>query len=55
MRTSWKEYKSDNGIIYYHNHDTQESVWKMPSELAEVKEKISTIFRHNEASEKVMF
>ena len=33
----WKEYKSDSGRVYYHNVDTKESRWTVPSELEELK------------------
>ena len=36
----WKEYTSDAGKVYFHNSETKESVWSIPAELAELKEKI---------------
>ena len=52
----WKEYKSDAGKVckstvkrrssllvlqvYYHNNDTKESVWTVPKELQDIKDRI---------------
>jgi pre-mRNA-processing factor 40 len=38
----WKEYKTDDGKIYYHNVSTKESSWTIPPELGELKSKIAT-------------
>lgn len=37
----WKEHKSDSGRSYFYNSDTRESIWVVPKELEEVKEKIA--------------
>jgi len=37
----WKEYRSDNGKLYYHNVNTKESRWETPTELVEIKAKIA--------------
>jgi pre-mRNA-processing factor 40 len=34
---SWREHKSDNGRIYYHNIDTKESRWIKPKELEDIE------------------
>ncbi len=38
----WKEYKTEDGKIYYHNVSTKESSWTIPPELGELKSKIAT-------------
>lgn len=38
----WKEYKSENGKLYYHNINTKESSWTIPKELEELKAKITS-------------
>merc|ERR1712179_623653 len=35
-----KENKSDGGKVYFHNNETKESVWTIPKELQELKDKI---------------
>ena len=37
----WKEYKTEDGKIYYHNVTTKESSWTTPPELAELQSKIA--------------
>jgi len=37
----WKEHKSDTGRSYFYNSDTKESVWVVPKELEDLKEKIT--------------
>lgn len=37
----WKEYKTEDGKIYYHNVVTKESKWTIPAELGELKSKLS--------------
>lgn len=37
----WKEYKSENGKVYYHNVTTKESRWTIPTELEELKARIA--------------
>lgn len=37
----WKEYKSENGKVYYHNVSTKESRWTIPPELEELKNRIA--------------
>lgn len=37
----WKEYTTEAGKIYYHNINTQESRWVIPSELEEIKKRIA--------------
>ena len=37
----WKEHKSDTGRSYFYNSDTKESIWVIPKELEELKEKIT--------------
>ena len=36
----WKEY-SDGGKTYYHHTETKESVWTIPKELKELKDKLA--------------
>jgi len=38
----WKEFKAENGKVYFHNNDTKESVWLIPRELQEIKDKIAS-------------
>jgi pre-mRNA-processing factor 40 len=38
---SWREYKAENGRIYYHNIDTKESRWTKPKELEDIEKMIS--------------
>jgi len=38
---SWREYKAENGRIYYHNIDTKESRWIKPKELEDIEKMIS--------------
>jgi pre-mRNA-processing factor 40 len=33
----WREHKTDNGRIYYHNLDTKESRWTKPKELEDIE------------------
>lgn len=37
----WKEYKTEDGKIYYHNVSTKESSWTVPKELGDLKAKIA--------------
>ena len=37
----WKEYKTDDGKVYYHNVNSKESSWTIPPELAELQNKIA--------------
>ncbi len=37
----WKEYKTEDGKVYYHNVKTNESKWTIPPELGELKSKIA--------------
>jgi pre-mRNA-processing factor 40 len=37
---SWREYKAENGRIYYHNIDTKESRWTKPKELEDIEKMI---------------
>lgn len=37
----WKEHKSDSGRPYFYNSDTKESIWVIPKELEEAKERIA--------------
>ena len=48
----WKEYTSENGKVYFHNTATKESVWTIPKELAELKEKIEKEAKEKEEKEK---
>ena len=41
----WKEYKSDAGKVYFHNIETKESVWIIPKELQDIKDKIEVADR----------
>lgn len=34
---SWREYKADNGRVYYHNVDSGESQWTKPKELEDIE------------------
>ena len=36
----WKEF-SDGGKTYYHHTETKESVWTIPKELKELKDKLA--------------
>lgn len=36
----WKEYRSDNGKVYYHNINTKESRWEPPAEFIEMQAKV---------------
>jgi hypothetical protein len=38
---SWREYKAENGRIYYHNIDTKESRWTKPKELEDIEKMIT--------------
>jgi len=33
----WKSYKTDDGREYYHNSQTQDTVWTKPKELADLE------------------
>jgi len=37
----WKEYKTEDGKIYFHNVTTKESSWTIPPELGDLKSKIA--------------
>jgi pre-mRNA-processing factor 40 len=37
---SWREYKAENGRVYYHNVDTKESRWTKPKELDDIEKAI---------------
>jgi pre-mRNA-processing factor 40 len=39
---SWREYKSDNGRIYYYNIDTKESRWTKPKEFEDIEKMIAS-------------
>jgi pre-mRNA-processing factor 40 len=39
---SWREYKAENGRIYYHNIDTKESRWTKPKELEDIEKMITS-------------
>merc|ERR1719427_2254392 len=41
----WKEYKSDAGKVFFHNIETKESVWIIPKELRDIKDKIEVVER----------
>ena len=37
----WREYKAENGRVYYHNVDTKESRWTKPKELEDIEKMIA--------------
>jgi pre-mRNA-processing factor 40 len=37
---AWREYKAENGRIYYHNVDTKESRWTKPKELEDIEKMV---------------
>lgn len=39
-KSSWREYKTDHGRIYYYNVDTKESRWIKPKELEDIEKSI---------------
>ena len=38
-KCTWKEHKTDNGRVYYHNSVTKQSTWDKPAELVEIEGK----------------
>ncbi|KAI6177661.1 hypothetical protein M3Y97_00932400 [Aphelenchoides bicaudatus] len=46
LKVGWKEYKTEDGKSYYHNHETKETTWTKPADFdepPEKKEKLSPI------------
>ena len=39
---AWREYKAENGRIYYHNVDTKESRWTKPKELEDIEKMVGS-------------
>jgi pre-mRNA-processing factor 40 len=37
----WREYKADNGRVYFYNNDTKESRWVKPKELEDIDKMIA--------------
>ena len=37
----WREYKSENGRVYFHNIDTKESRWTKPKELEDIEKAVT--------------
>lgn len=37
----WREYKAENGRVYYHNVDTKESRWVKPKELEDIEKMVA--------------
>lgn len=37
----WREYKAENGRIYYYNVDTKQSQWTKPKELEDIEKVIT--------------
>lgn len=38
---SWREYKAENGRVYYHNVDSGESQWTRPKELEDIEKMVA--------------
>ena len=37
----WREHKTENGRVYYHNTETKESRWVKPKELDDIEKAIA--------------
>lgn len=44
----WKEYKSEQGKIYYHNSVTKESKWTKPKDLEDLEQRIKWVIARPE-------
>lgn len=40
-QSSWREYKTEDGRIYYHNVDTGESSWTKPKDFEEIERMVT--------------
>ena len=51
-QSSWREYKTENGRIYYHNVDTGESNWTKPKDFEEIEKMVTQQQRSTDSPNK---